>query len=366
MRRPPPFRFTTAPQKKMYGDAYGPPAPELHNMVLVAALAFAFAVIVIKMIESMKIKDFALALRQDHVIFLDGLSSNFSIVSMLQKAHLQQLIGRRKSQAPKPVEKIRAPFVMRSFAVRTEAHQVEFVLSKFKDSDCVDDGLRVDVLWNVPSSVYDDAAEFKVIMPEIMRRRDDLGSASTTYYKRLTTLVVPAQDVDGKGSVTVRVPLAATGDGGGDDGGGDDGGGDDDGDGDDICRIVIIVESKSIFCVSLRLDSLRAARANDQAEVIVSPDKQLVMHAGTLYEMYEPFGFVDPDCVVCLTEPKQVVLLPCRHFCVCAECYSHIDKCPVCRSGYDSVLLIKEKNDGGGSGNGSGSDGSNSDSEERD
>ena len=25
-------------------------------------------------------------------------------------------------------------------------------------------------------------------------------------------------------------------------------------------------------------------------------------------------------CIVCLSESKQVVLLPCRHFCVCQQC----------------------------------------------
>jgi len=67
-------------------------------------------------------------------------------------------------------------------------------------------------------------------------------------------------------------------------------------------------------CVVARLERVR-----------VSPTRQSV------------FGLRDgQDCVVCLTEPKSVILLPCRHMCVCATCFSHLDKCPVCRAQYES------------------------------
>lgn len=40
-------------------------------------------------------------------------------------------------------------------------------------------------------------------------------------------------------------------------------------------------------------------------------------------------------CVVCLTDPVEVGLLPCRHFCVCEVCYErlpNVKRCPICRS----------------------------------
>lgn len=38
-------------------------------------------------------------------------------------------------------------------------------------------------------------------------------------------------------------------------------------------------------------------------------------------------------CVVCQSEPKSVVLFPCRHLCLCQECSEHddLDQCPLCR-----------------------------------
>ncbi|CAM9799855.1 unnamed protein product, partial [Laminaria digitata] len=46
------------------------------------------------------------------------------------------------------------------------------------------------------------------------------------------------------------------------------------------------------------------------------------------------------ECVICLTDPKDTVLLPCRHLCVCAECFRHVDKCPVCRSAFDNYVVL--------------------------
>jgi hypothetical protein len=41
------------------------------------------------------------------------------------------------------------------------------------------------------------------------------------------------------------------------------------------------------------------------------------------------------DCCVCMSDKKSVVLLPCRHMCVCQACglddETLLDKCPMCR-----------------------------------
>lgn len=50
-------------------------------------------------------------------------------------------------------------------------------------------------------------------------------------------------------------------------------------------------------------------------------------------------GFED-DCVICMCEEKTVMLLPCRHFCVCPTCLVKIDKCPVCRAAFEEYVVI--------------------------
>ena len=36
-------------------------------------------------------------------------------------------------------------------------------------------------------------------------------------------------------------------------------------------------------------------------------------------------------CVVCLDREREVVLDPCRHFCLCKQCSESLGKCPICR-----------------------------------
>jgi len=40
------------------------------------------------------------------------------------------------------------------------------------------------------------------------------------------------------------------------------------------------------------------------------------------------------SCVICQEEPKTVLLMPCRHLCVCNACSNnhHLQKCPLCRN----------------------------------
>ena len=33
----------------------------------------------------------------------------------------------------------------------------------------------------------------------------------------------------------------------------------------------------------------------------------------------------------------------CRHFCVCSECFVHVDKCPVCRASFDKYVMVEKE-----------------------
>ena len=39
----------------------------------------------------------------------------------------------------------------------------------------------------------------------------------------------------------------------------------------------------------------------------------------------------DRTCVVCLEREREVVLDPCRHYCLCKQCSNSLTKCPICR-----------------------------------
>jgi len=47
-------------------------------------------------------------------------------------------------------------------------------------------------------------------------------------------------------------------------------------------------------------------------------------------------------CVICQDREKSVVLLPCRHMCLCAECalHDHLQQCPLCRRHIQDRLSV--------------------------
>jgi len=46
-------------------------------------------------------------------------------------------------------------------------------------------------------------------------------------------------------------------------------------------------------------------------------------------------------CCICLEQPKSIVLLPCRHLCLCDRCSNIcVDTCPVCRARIESKLCV--------------------------
>ncbi|ORX49690.1 hypothetical protein BCR36DRAFT_412664 [Piromyces finnis] len=97
---------------------------------------------------------------------------------------------------------------------------------------------------------------------------------------------------------------------------------------------------------------------------------QKVMIKNNLYRLQEIYGFTDIndaeqvvtnevncsiECVICLSEPRNTVVLPCRHLCVCQDCadilcnqsrqdsrssYLSTPRCPICRQIFHSFLRI--------------------------
>ncbi|KAJ0744876.1 putative transcription factor C2H2 family [Helianthus annuus] len=84
--------------------------------------------------------------------------------------------------------------------------------------------------------------------------------------------------------------------------------------------------------------------------------RQILWIDGVRYELREIYGiqqseesFDDTDsgkeCVICMTEPKDTAVLPCRHMCLCSECAKALrlqsNKCPVCRQPIEELMEIK-------------------------
>lgn len=47
------------------------------------------------------------------------------------------------------------------------------------------------------------------------------------------------------------------------------------------------------------------------------------------------------DCAVCQNGPISKVILPCRHACVCDDCFKLVTKCPICRGPVVSHFALR-------------------------
>lgn len=98
----------------------------------------------------------------------------------------------------------------------------------------------------------------------------------------------------------------------------------------------------------------------EKGEYRVRVAKQILWVNGTRYELQEIYGIgnsVDSDfdgndpgkeCVICLSEPRDTTVLPCRHMCMCSGCAKVLrfqsNRCPICRQPVERLLEIKVSN----------------------
>ncbi|WOL19340.1 hypothetical protein Cni_G28138 [Canna indica] len=98
----------------------------------------------------------------------------------------------------------------------------------------------------------------------------------------------------------------------------------------------------------------------ENGEYHVHVVKQILWVNQTRYELQEIYGIgnsVDNDtdtndpgkeCVICLSDPRDTTVLPCRHMCMCSNCAKVLrfqtNRCPICRQPVERLLEIKVNN----------------------
>eukprot|EP00397_Hematodinium_sp_SG-2012_P009442 GEMP01009526.1.p1 GENE.GEMP01009526.1~~GEMP01009526.1.p1 ORF type:complete len:359 (+),score=75.18 GEMP01009526.1:138-1214(+) len=76
----------------------------------------------------------------------------------------------------------------------------------------------------------------------------------------------------------------------------------------------------------------------------------------TVYQVQEVYGIkpdTDPDggreCIICMSEPRDTVVLPCRHMAFCSSCANimrtRCEKCPICRQRVATLLQFSLSDD---------------------
>ncbi|KAE8692483.1 putative E3 ubiquitin-protein ligase LUL2 [Hibiscus syriacus] len=106
----------------------------------------------------------------------------------------------------------------------------------------------------------------------------------------------------------------------------------------------------------------QAVLEKDKGEYQTKVVKQILWVNGLRYELQEIYGIgnsVDNDvdanesgreCVICLSEPRDTTVLPCRHMCMCSSCAKVLrcqtNRCPICRQPVERLLEITVNNAG--------------------
>mmetsp|Transcript_12138 Transcript_12138/g.19147 ORF Transcript_12138/g.19147 Transcript_12138/m.19147 type:complete len:309 (-) Transcript_12138:50-976(-) len=81
----------------------------------------------------------------------------------------------------------------------------------------------------------------------------------------------------------------------------------------------------------------------------VSAVRQKLQCQGAVYDMKEVYGAEQSsldtaECVICMSNPKSIAVLPCRHLCMCSDCakdlHRSMDGCPMCRCKVESLLQM--------------------------
>uniref|UniRef100_A0A0E0JIZ9 RING-type E3 ubiquitin transferase n=1 Tax=Oryza punctata TaxID=4537 RepID=A0A0E0JIZ9_ORYPU len=98
----------------------------------------------------------------------------------------------------------------------------------------------------------------------------------------------------------------------------------------------------------------------DNAEYGVHVVQQILWVNGIRYVLQEIYGIGNAadknaheddsrkECVVCLSEPRDTAILPCRHMCLCRDCAQVLryqtNKCPICRQPVEGLREIEVDN----------------------
>jgi len=111
------------------------------------------------------------------------------------------------------------------------------------------------------------------------------------------------------------------------------------------------IRFQSTHCLILRVAEETYEIKAVKQKVLYASDKGEVV-TPTSYIVYDIFGLetgtaLAEDCVICLSDAKDTILIPCRHLCICSPCAQVLkfqsNKCPICRASVRSMLSVNVK-----------------------
>uniref|UniRef100_A0A0R3RYS7 RING-type E3 ubiquitin transferase n=1 Tax=Elaeophora elaphi TaxID=1147741 RepID=A0A0R3RYS7_9BILA len=120
----------------------------------------------------------------------------------------------------------------------------------------------------------------------------------------------------------------------------------------------VVIEIRAVDCGIEQMQSTMASieHATDQcATFVVKALKQKLIADGVVYLLQEIYGIENKEhdlgdengseCIICMSDIRDTVILPCRHLCICNGCAEtlryKLNNCPICRSPFRALLQLK-------------------------
>ena len=90
-----------------------------------------------------------------------------------------------------------------------------------------------------------------------------------------------------------------------------------------------------IFSLMARLRKSTNQEVSNQADTKVMLRRQLLQANEQLSQERDKLL-----CVICLDAPREVLLKPCKHYCLCSNCSNELRDCPICKRGIQEMEII--------------------------
>lgn len=120
----------------------------------------------------------------------------------------------------------------------------------------------------------------------------------------------------------------------------------------------VVIELHTVECGVEQVQTTMASvnlSTDQNATYVMKPMKQKLIADGVVYLLQEIYGIENKEhdlndengseCIICLSDIRDTVILPCRHLCICNGCAETLryrqNNCPICRSPFRALLQLK-------------------------
>ncbi|PAV89865.1 hypothetical protein WR25_03019 [Diploscapter pachys] len=124
--------------------------------------------------------------------------------------------------------------------------------------------------------------------------------------------------------------------------------------------IVLVIQTEGVDRAQMQSTMCTVDVANDNSRaLILKPLRQKIACDGVVYLLQEIFGIENKEptgegsedggleCIICMSDVRDTVILPCRHLCICNNCADtlryKLNNCPICRSPFRALIQLKAK-----------------------